>query len=47
MGKDLESLQDSRDIRSMLIAKWGCVPTSIWKVDWKKSSNLQLSELLR
>lgn len=34
MGKDAESLEQSRDIRAYLLQQWGRVPTSIWEVDW-------------
>lgn len=44
MGKDLESLQESREIRQHLINKWGMLPSSIFKVDWSKSTNIELTE---
>lgn len=34
MPKDAESLEQSRAIRQHLLAQWGRVPSSIWKVDW-------------
>ena len=32
--KDLESLEESRKIRAMLLQRWGCIPSSVMKADW-------------
>lgn len=44
MPKDQESLIESRKIRQMLIARWGALPSSIWKVNWRKYKNIELTE---
>lgn len=34
MSKDRESLEKSREIRAAVIMKYGCVPTSVWEIDY-------------
>ncbi len=44
MAKDNQSLSQSRQIRNMLLGKWGRIPNSIFRVNWSKSTNIDLSE---
>lgn len=44
MPKDLESLEESRQIRAHLAKKWGGIPSSIFRVDWSQSKNIDLSD---
>lgn len=39
MGKDQESLTESRQIRQYLVNNWGRIPSSIWKVNWSVKVN--------
>lgn len=39
MAKDLESLEQSRQVRQYLLSNWGRLPSSIWKVDWTVKVN--------
>ncbi len=46
MGKDQESIDQSRAIRSHLLTQWGRIPTSIWKANWSvKVTDLSKSYL--
>tara|TARA_Y100000310_G_scaffold333782_1_gene412055 strand:- start:116 stop:1090 length:975 start_codon:yes stop_codon:yes gene_type:complete len=38
MSKDMESLTQSRELRKNLVAEWGIVPGSVWRVNWSKTA---------
>jgi len=43
MPKNKQDLIESRMVKDNLVSKWGLLPSSIFKVDWSKSKNIELT----